>query len=138
MSTQDAYRTYSKKRSYSFNRQSFLKGRFNLLRSSQRKRLLNILTSYLFFFCNSPKLPFTEKDDLEQIKSELGNISGKLQTVLVESPREELRDKGKFNEAKAINSLAVLVMSQDKLRRGDCNSPPIFVFLCFIAHSKYL
>ena len=39
----------------------------------------------------------TEKDDLEEIKSELGNISEQLQTLLAK-PREELRplrDKGK-------------------------------------------
>ena len=44
-------------------------------------------------------LPFhsTEKDDLEEIKSELGNISEQLQTLLAK-PREKLRplrDKGK-------------------------------------------
>ena len=44
-------------------------------------------------------LPFhsTEKDDLEEIKSELGNISEQLQTLLAK-PREglrPLRDKGK-------------------------------------------
>ena len=54
---------------------------------------------YFFLIWMTELLPFhsTEKDDLEEIKSELGNISEQLQTLLAK-PREELRplrDKGK-------------------------------------------
>ena len=58
-------------------------------------------------------------------------MSGKLQTILIESPREELRDKGKFNEVIAIKSLAVLVTSQDKLRRGDLQQSSYFCLSLF-------
>ena len=54
---------------------------------------------YFFLIWLTEFLPLrsTEKDDLEEIKSELGNISEQLQTLLAK-PREELRplrDKGK-------------------------------------------
>ena len=54
---------------------------------------------YFFLIWMTELLPLhsTEKDDLEEIKSELGNISEQLQTLLAK-PREELRplrDKGK-------------------------------------------
>ena len=54
---------------------------------------------YFFLIWISELLPLhsTEKDDLEEIKNELGNISEQLQTLLAK-PREELRplgDKGK-------------------------------------------
>ena len=54
---------------------------------------------YFFLIWMTELLPLysTEKDNLEEIKSELGNISEQLQTLLAR-PREELRllrDKGK-------------------------------------------
>ena len=54
---------------------------------------------YFFLIWMTEFLPLrsAEKDDLEEIKSELGNISEQLQTLLAK-PREELRplrDKGK-------------------------------------------